>query len=168
MFSREERRSYREFPTQRPTAAGHELWLRAIKSLTVLGHKLRHPLGRYITDPHPLPDDWFTLEDHSEIYRQVSTWVYIIYQRKMRGRHTRHGTRYILHEMQEDVCPGLVQVSIWDWDDQSLWFHLAARTSSDHIRPRALESMCEVLQSWENQSLWSSLCIDGENEEWIF
>jgi hypothetical protein len=28
--------------------------------------------------------------------------------------------------------------------------------------------MQEALQSWENQSLWSSLRIDGENEEWIF
>ena len=36
---------------------------------------------------------------------------------------------------------------------------------SGHIRLRALESLREVLQSWENQSLWSSLCIDGENEE---
>jgi hypothetical protein len=146
--------------------ADHGLWLRTIGSLTVLGHKLCHPLGKYITDPH-LPDVWFTLEDCSEIYRQVSAGVYEIYQCKRRGRQTRYGTWYLLQDTHEGACPRLVQASIWDWDGQSLWFHSAAHTALGHIRPRAQGSMWEVLQSWENQSLWSSLRIDQENEEWI-
>ncbi len=61
MLLREEGESNRDFPTQRPTAVDHRLWLRVIGSLTVAGHKLRHPLGAYISNPH-LPDIWFTSE----------------------------------------------------------------------------------------------------------
>jgi hypothetical protein len=43
MFLRQEGEIILDFPTQQPTAADHRLWLCAIGSLTVAGHKLRHP-----------------------------------------------------------------------------------------------------------------------------
>ena len=132
MFSWEEGGSYRDFPALRLTAADHGLWPHAIGSLTVLSHKLCHPIGRYITDPH-LPEVWFTLEDRSEIYLQVSIGVYEVYQRKRGGRQTRYETRYLLQETQEGVCLWLVQACIQDWDGQSLQFHLTASKVSGHI-----------------------------------
>jgi hypothetical protein len=108
-----------DFPNQRPTAADHRLWLRAIGSLTVAGHKLRHPLGAYISDPH-LPDVWFTSESRSEIYRHLLTGGYKVFRREAAGRQTRYGTRYHLKETQEGECQRLVRVGVRDWDGTSL------------------------------------------------
>jgi hypothetical protein len=148
MFLREEGESMQDFSNQRPTAADHRLWLRAIGSLTVGGHKLRHPLGEYISDPH-LPDIWVTSESQSEIYQHLNTGGYEVFQREVAGRQTRYGTRYHLKETQEGECERLVQVSVRDWDGQSLQFHSAATTlaGSDHLREPT--SLKEVLQSWE-------------------
>jgi hypothetical protein len=61
-----------------------------------------------------------------------------------------------------------VQVSIRDWDGQSLLFHSAATTVAGSNSLREPTSLKEVLQSWGNNSLWLSLQTDKENEEWIF
>jgi hypothetical protein len=109
MFLREEGESYRGFHTQWPTAPNHGLWLHAIEALTVCGHKLHHPLGIYIKDPHQ-PDIWFICKNSSEIYRQLSAQEYEVYQRKMMGRQTRYRTRYLLKDTQEGECSRLVRV----------------------------------------------------------
>ncbi len=61
-----------------------------------------------------------------------------------------------------------MQVSVRDWDGQSLRFHSAATTVAGSYSLREPTSLKEVLQSWGNNSLWSSLQTNGENEEWIF
>ena len=90
MFLREEGEIMRDFPNQRPNAADHRLWLSAVGSLTVGGHKLRHPLGKYISNPY-LPDVWFTSESRSEIYRHLNTDGYEVFQHEVAGRQTRYG-----------------------------------------------------------------------------
>ncbi len=127
MFLQKEGESIQGFPTQRPTAADHRLWLHAIGSLTVDGHKLQHPLGAYISNPH-LPNVWFTSESQSEIYRHLHTGGYEVFRQEAVGRQTKYGTRYHLKETEEGECQRLVQVSIRDWDGQSLQFHSAATT----------------------------------------
>jgi hypothetical protein len=75
-----------EFRAQRPPSSDHRFWLRAIRSLTVLVHKLLHPPWKYITDPH-MPDIWFTSKDCSEIlYRLLDTRGHEVCQREMLRR----------------------------------------------------------------------------------
>ncbi len=128
-----------------------------IESLTVHGHQLCHPLRVYTAYPHH-PDVWFTIKDHSKIYRQLPTQEYEVYQCEMMGRQTRYGTRYLLTGARKRECSRLVRVSIRDWSGQALRFHSLAITALGHTKPTAPTS----------QSLWLSLCIDGESEEWIF
>ena len=78
MFLWEEGKSIRDFPTQRPTAEDHRLWLCAIGSLTISRHKLWHPLGAYISDPH-LPDIWFMSESQFEVFRHMKTGGYEVF-----------------------------------------------------------------------------------------
>jgi hypothetical protein len=58
MLTQETGQSSRDFPLQVPTGPDHKLWLKMIHSLTQVGHRLLHPLGRYIGAPHRL-DVWF-------------------------------------------------------------------------------------------------------------
>ncbi len=144
MFSQDEGESYRDFPIQRPTAANHGLWLCAIGSLVVLGHKLCHPLGKYITDPH-LPDVWFTLADQSEIYRQETIGVYKIYQHKRRGRKTRYAPgidyRTVKKGHARDWCVRAFKngmVSLCGFNQQ----HAQQQTTSDHEHREACGRSC--------------------------
>jgi hypothetical protein len=166
MFLQEEGESYRAFPAQCPTTPDHGLWLCAIGSLTVSGHQLQHPLGVYTADPHH-PDVWFTIKNHSKIYWQLLTQEDEMYQWEMMGWQTRYGTGYLLMGTQEGECSRLVRVSIRDWSGQALCLHSSTITAQGHTEPLAPTRLCEVLQSWGNQSLWVSLHIDGD-EEWIF
>jgi hypothetical protein len=61
MLTQEVEQSSRDFPLQVLTGPDHKLWLKMIHSLTQAGHRLLHPLGRYIGAPHR-PDVWFLCE----------------------------------------------------------------------------------------------------------
>jgi hypothetical protein len=152
MFLREEGESYRDFPAQRPTTRDHGLWLHAIGPLTVRGHQLHHPLGVYTSYPHH-PNVWFTIKDRSEIYPQLPSQEYEIYQHEMMRRQTRYGTQYLLTGTRKGVCSWLVRVSIRDWSRQALHFHSSAIRALGHTKPTAPTRLREVLQSWGNQSL---------------
>ncbi len=52
MLTYEMGQSSRDFPLQVPTGPDHRLLLNMIHSLTQAGHRLLHPLGRYIGAPY--------------------------------------------------------------------------------------------------------------------
>ena len=53
MYLNKKGETSQEFWAQRSPSLDHRFWLCAIGSLTVLVHKLLHPLGKYITDQTP-------------------------------------------------------------------------------------------------------------------
>jgi hypothetical protein len=83
-------------------------------------------------------------------------------------RLTRFETTYVLKDTNNGECPCLVRVSVIEWDDRPLQFHSAALSVTGQIKPREPASIYKVQQSLKNQSLWLSLSIDGDDEEWNF
>ena len=80
MFTMTEGRTSLEFPCQRPTRAQLNLWKRAMGSITILGIRLRTPLGAFTADPHR-PDEWFTNTDGSHIFHMPSSGATAEYER---------------------------------------------------------------------------------------
>jgi hypothetical protein len=62
----------RDFPLQFPAGPDHKLWLEMTHSLTQAGHKLRHPLDRYIGIPHRT-DVWFVSKTLSSLFLKVNS-----------------------------------------------------------------------------------------------
>ncbi len=93
MFTREAGQSSRDFPLQVWTGLDHKLWLKMIHSLIQAGHRLLHPLGRYIGAPHR-PDEWFLCEKSCSLFLKVDLGGHDVYTQNQTPRSTSYGTTY--------------------------------------------------------------------------
>jgi hypothetical protein len=82
-----------DFPLQVLTGPDHKLWLKMIHSLTQVGHRLLHPLGRYIAAPHRL-DVWFLCETLGSLCLKVDLGGNDMYTLNQTPHSTRYGTTY--------------------------------------------------------------------------
>jgi hypothetical protein len=158
--------SSRQFPLHQPVQSNLALWKRAVGSITVLGARLRIPLGAFVGIPHR-PYVWFTNADSSYIYHMPVTSPSAVYEQPWAGRTTRFGSTYILSDAVSVPPEAMHRVSIRSWNVLSLRFH----SSCPWWVPRAMHvplTLLNNLAAWGNQSIWSTLRIDGDNCTWIF
>jgi hypothetical protein len=166
MLTKEAGQSSRDFPLQVLTGPDHKLWLKMIHSLTRAGHRLMRPLGRYIGAPHR-PDVWFVSKTLSSIFFKVDLGGHDVYTLNQTLRLTRYGTTYTYSHHNLGPCLEAWRVTITNWLGHTMKLHSSSPSWSpqqDH-RPNRLLA---TLASWENQSLWKHLRIDGGAGDWIF
>jgi hypothetical protein len=125
MFTMTKGWSSLEFPCQRSTWAQLNLWKRAVGSITILGIRLRSPLGVFTADPHR-PDEWFTHADSSHIYHMPSSGATAVYERLRARRSTRYGsTYYLTNRIPRELTP-THRISIRSWNGATLQYHSSA------------------------------------------
>jgi hypothetical protein len=166
MLTKEAGQSSREFPLQFPTVPDHKLWLKMTHSLTQTGHKLWRPLGGYIGVPHK-PDVWFVSKSLSFLFLKVDTGGHDVYTVNQTPCAMRYGTTYTYSHHNAGPCSEVRRASITNWLGHTVQFH----SSSPMWSPRYAHSpnrLLSMLASWENQSLWKHLWIDGGAGDWIF
>ncbi len=166
MLTKETGQSSIKFPHQFPTRPDHKLWLKVTKSLTQTGHKLWRPLGRNISVPH-MPDIWFMRKNLSSLFLKVDTGGHDVYTMNPTPHATRYGTTYTYSHHNVHLCPDVQWASITNWLGHTVQLHsLAPAWLQRYVHsPNRLLAM---LASWENQSLWTHLWIDGGVGDWVF
>jgi hypothetical protein len=134
-------------------------------SLTQTGHKLWHPLGRYISVPHR-PDVWFVSKTLSSLFVKVDTGGHDVYTVNQTPRVMSYGTTYTYSHHDAGPCSEARQATA-NWLSHTVKFHSSSPAWSPHYAhsPNRLLATCA---SWENQSLWKHLWIDGVAGDWIF
>jgi hypothetical protein len=110
MLTQEARQSSRDFPLQVPTG----LWLKMIHSLTQVGHRLLHPLGRYIGAPCR-PDFWFLCETTGSLCLKVDLGGHIVCTLNQTPRSTRYGTTYTYSHHKTGPCSESRCMTITNW-----------------------------------------------------
>ncbi len=150
--------SFRDFTLQVPTGPDHKLWLKMIHSLTQAGHRLLRPLGRYIGAPHR-PDVWFLSETLGFLFK-VDPGGHDVYTLNQTPCSRRYGTTYTYSHHDADPCLEAQCATITNWLGCTIKLHSSSPSWSPwHVhRPNQLLA---TLASWEYQSLWKHLRIDG-------
>ncbi len=165
MLTQEVGQSSRDFPLQVLTEPDHKLWLKMIHSLTQAGHRLLRPLGRYIGAPHR-PDVWFLCETPGSLFLKVDLGGNDVYTLNQSPHSTRYGTTYT-YSHHDTGCSESQCATITNWLDCTVKLHLLSPAWSPlHIR--SPNRLLATLASWENQSLWKHLRINGSAGDWIF
>jgi hypothetical protein len=95
--------SSRDFPLQVLTGPDHKLWLKMIHSLAQVGHRLLHPLGRYIGASHR-PDVWFLCETSGSLCLKVDLGGHDVYTLNQTPHSTRYGTTYTYSHHDTAPC----------------------------------------------------------------
>jgi hypothetical protein len=159
MITQEGGQSSRDFPLQVPTGPDHKLWLKMIHSLTQAWHRLMRSLGRYIGAPH-MPDVWFVSETSSSLFFKVDSGIHNMYTLNQTQHSTRCGTTYTYSHHNAGPCLETRQATITNWLGHTVKFHSSSPSwPPGHThRPNRLLA---TLASWEKQSLWKHLRIDG-------
>ncbi len=103
MITQEAGQSSKDFPLQVLPGLDHKLWLKMIHSLTQAGHRLLHPLGRYIGSPHR-PDVWFFNETSGSLFFKVDSGGHDVYTLNQTLRLTRYGTIYTYSHHNAGPC----------------------------------------------------------------
>jgi hypothetical protein len=93
MLTQEAGQSSRDFPLQVLAASDHKLWLKMINSLTQAGHRLLHPLGRYVFTPYR-PDVWFLSKKSVSLFFKIDSGIHDVFTLNQTPRSTRYGTTY--------------------------------------------------------------------------
>jgi hypothetical protein len=103
MLTKEAGQISRDFSIQFPTGPDHKLWLKMTHSLTQAGHKLMHPLARYIDVPHR-PGVWFISKTLSSLFLKVDSGSYDVYTVNQIPHLTRYGTTYTYSHYNAGPC----------------------------------------------------------------
>jgi hypothetical protein len=158
MITQEAGQSSRDFPLHVPTGPDHKLWLKMIHSLTQAGHRLLCPSGRYAV--------WFLGKTLGSLFFKVDSGNHDVYTLNQTPHLMRYGTTYTYSHNGAGPCLEAQRVTITNWLGYTAKLHsLSPSWSSQHDhRPNRL---LETLASWENQSLWKHLRINGGAGDWI-
>jgi hypothetical protein len=166
MLTQEAGQSSRDFPLQVPTGPKHKLWLKMIHSLTQAGHRLLRPLGRYIGAPYR-PDVWFLCETLGSLCLKVDLGGHDVYTLNQTPCSTRYGTTYNYSHHNTGPCSKSQRAPITNWLDCTIKLHSLSPTWSP-LHVHSPNQLLATLASWENQSLWKHLRINGSAGDWIF
>jgi hypothetical protein len=137
-----------------------------IHSLTQAGHRLLRPLGRYIGAPHR-PVVWFLCETLGSLFLKIDLGILNVYTLNQTPCPTRYDTTYTYSHHNTSPCLESQRATITNWLGCIVKLHsLSPAWSPLHVhRPNQLLA---TLASWENQSLWKHLRINGGAGDWIF
>jgi hypothetical protein len=142
------------------------LWLKMIHSLTQVVHRLLRPLGKYIGAPQRL-DVWFLCETLGSLCLKVDLGSHDVYTLNQTPRSTRYGTTYTYSHHNTGPCLESQHVSITNWLGRTIKLHSSSPTWSP-VHVCSPNQLLATLASWENQSLWKHLRINGSAGDWIF
>jgi hypothetical protein len=166
MLTKEAGQSSRDFPLQFPTGPDHKLWLKMIHSLTQAEHRLMHPLGRYIGAPHK-PDVWFVSKTLSSLFFKVDLSGHDVYTLNQTLHSMRYVTTYTYSHHNAGPCSEARWATITNWVGHTEKIHSSSPSWSPQHAQRP-NRLLATLASWENESLWKHLRIDGSVGDWIF
>jgi hypothetical protein len=159
MLTQEAGQSSRDFLLQVPTGPDHKLWLKMIHSLTQVGHRLLRPLGRYIGAPQR-PDVWFLCETSGSLCLKVDLGGHDVYTLNQTPRSTSYGTTYTYSHHDTGPCSKSQCMTITNWLGCTIKLHSSSPAWSP-LHVCSPNQLLATLASWENQSLWKHLRIDG-------
>jgi hypothetical protein len=129
MLTQEAGQRSRDFPLQVPTVPDHKLWLKMIHSLTQVGHRLLHPLGRYIGAPHR-PDVWFLCETLGSLCLKIDLGGHDVYTLNQTPCSTRYGTTYTYSHHKTGPCLESRCATITNWLGHTVKLHSSSHTWS--------------------------------------
>jgi hypothetical protein len=90
-----------------------------------------------------------------------------VYKLNQTPRLTRYGTTYTYSHHDGSPCLEAWRATITNWPGQAVKFHSLSPSWLPQYTHRPNRLM-ETLASWENQSLWKYLWIDGGAGDWIY
>ena len=155
--------SSREFSVEHPTPSDFRLFRQAVINLSSQSFTLRTTLGPYVATPHR-SSIWFASPCRRFLYKASSESSYTQF-RRLSSRPTRHGTRYGSPVSLSGQCPREYYASVTVADSGGLvTLH---STAAAYVPSPIRRSFWQRLRALPNQSLWKSLCIDGDGT-WIY
>jgi hypothetical protein len=90
-----------------------------------------------------------------------------VYTLKQTPHLTRYGTTYTYSHHDAGPCIEVQCATITNWLGYTIKLHSSSPSWSPHHDHRP-NQLLATLASWENQSLWKHLRIDGGTGDWIF
>ena len=163
VLSRVPSQSNRAWSLESPSVTDFRLWRTAMQHLSSSTFRLQTPLGRFIGTPH-IDSQWFTDADKHVLCREIEDGSFALYDLDLPARFTRSGLRYTFRHYTS-VDPQLSHHATVIVKDRSSFFHLHS-SAPRHSLSLTPVSFLAVLQSWENQSLWDNLRVDGDGS-WL-
>jgi hypothetical protein len=139
MIAQEVGQSSRDFPLHVLTGPDHKLWLKMIHSLTLAGHRLLCPLGRYIGVSHR-PDVWFLCKTLHSLFFKVDSGGHDVYTLNQTPCSMRYGTTYTYSHHNSGPCLEAGRATITNWSGHTVKLHsLSPSWSPQHVhRPNQL------------------------------
>lgn len=158
VLSDEVAESTRLYPVERPARRDFKLWREALRVIISVNYKLRFPLGPCVGQLHR-PDQWFTNDDRDEFYFRHRDGKYDVFLGDESRVKTRYGAYYsLLDSANDEVAPTRRASVIPALTPQ----HVKYSSSSPLPQSAPLiDTVQEVLHSWDNQRLWRNLRMDG-------
>jgi hypothetical protein len=137
-----------------------------IHPLIQAGHRLLRPLGRYIGAPHR-QDVWFLCETLGSLFLKVDLGGHNVYTLNQTPCSTRYDTTYTYSHHNTGPCSESRQATITNWLGCTIKLHSFSPSWSP-LHVQSPNRLLATLASWEKQSLWKHLRIDGGTGDWIF
>jgi hypothetical protein len=140
--------------------------LQMIHSLTQAGNRFLRPLDSYIGAPHR-PDVWFLCEALGSLFLKVDLGGHDVYTLNQTPHSTRYGKTYTYSHHDTGPCLESRHETINNWLGCTVKLHSLSPTWSP-LQVYSPNQLLATLASWENQSLWKHLRINGGAGAWIF
>ena len=156
--------SLKHFSLEHPLPHNIALWKSAVGRLFTPAHRLHEPLGNFLTSPN-CPFHWQVSDSRQEIYRIHSRGDRVLfdtYRCSPEHRNTRNRNVFQWMLSSYGDPPSQTLASLRQLDLNMASFHSLATTTVT-VAPISLR---QVINSWENPSLWNQLIYDGDGS-WI-
>jgi hypothetical protein len=149
MLTKEVGQSSRDLSLQFPIGPDHKLWLKMTHSLTQSGHRLMHPLGRYISIPHR-PDVWFVSKTLSSLFLKVVSGGHDMYTLNQTSRLMRYGTTYTYSHHGAGPC-------------LEAWWVTITQLAGSHCKILLIVSLLITMICPQTKQIAGKSCIMGKS-----
>lgn len=146
--------STRKWSVECPTPADFRLWRTALQDISSPQFRLGSGLGALLATSH-IPNLWSVNLEGDSLCRTIGDGSFALYEMVRPFRFTRSGPRFSFkaYTSTDPASPDAVKL------------HSSALIPRS-LTPLSPRSVLEILHSWENQSLWEHLRVDGDGN-WI-
>ena len=156
--------SSRLFSIERPTKKDFALFQTALRLLLTPNGYLPTTLGQFVNQPHRA-DNWFVNEASNILYYATGNCSYTRYTLDTTYPTTRHGSRFHNPVAVSGLCPRRIRASVLPGSSSDSF--ILHSTAPVFVPSKPRRSFLQRLQALPNQSLWSTLQLDGDGS-WIY
>lgn len=151
-----------EFPLERPSPSDFDLWKVVLRRLTSVRFAVAQPLPPLVSVPHN-HDGWFMTAGQERLVQQTDDGRYLVFGNRQdrqlrRPIYTRLGDGSI--QIPEHELLFIASVTDLSEDGKTVRLHSAAPYPRPAQQTHA--TLLDVLQSWDNSSLWNDVKIDDD------